>query len=848
MERFKKRTIALVLASVVTVVGAFGANSFKNSLTGLSFEASTSDGINLVVKTRDAIEGTISPLRKDANTYVITLPETNSVAPTPNLKNVTGDIAGVDIRTMPYSNTAKGYTRITIKTVNSSTILNATNVVSIGTGNYENLLIEQKAQEEARKKYIAEQRRVRDEVQSAHEKEAQERVLEEDSADSGFVKEAEERVVDSGMIEEPVMPETPVNNASGSSENTYLWLWALLIVLCSAFFYTKAKNKMQEIAGESLKINVSDDKRSKGGHRKIEKIKKTINTLDSAYSRTSAMPGRSEYTVVPTTPVKIAKPAEELDIVDLDALFQEHKAKTTSKEDEENAALEDFLSGFSFDDENYEEEANQDVGYDEEYYEKTVNNSQLSFSNEDLTCIGKLLASEINDDTIRNIEQYALSCPIKKTPSKKEILEQLVASYAISQNIFFNDDDINSLYKIISVELDEDFITDLRTNPQRTQEMEKDILAYGDKPKKPSEIITLSVKDMLPDLSEALKKQGNKKIESNHKAETIYFSEGYEVSKLSLSDALPDLSIEINKKDAYVSKPSAAYDVVDTTYVVGSGELKISSELPDLQDVLAHPEKYEKSEEPEVEVDADALLKNISNVQFKPFYDGTNEFEVLNDFSDAPSVSDVQNELNQFEGFEVAEEEPVANVAINDDYDDFQALYSTEFVDLDKENAISDVNDSTETQGRKSFRSQSAEELMKKIEAARLEREKRRARIVQKEEIASIEEPAKVEPIVTETVKCILGGESYTVVNSVAFDENKGCHLAKNENGYAVLGYIGSKILLIKNCETFKSEKIHARLSEQLPDGVLRYIVRIGIQKFIVNVKDDNIEYVMDLC
>ena len=68
------------------------------------------------------------------------------------------------------------------------------------------------------------------------------------------------------------MPETPVNNASGSSENTYLWLWALLIVLCSAFFYTKAKNKMQEIAGESLKINVSDDKRSKGGHRKIEKI------------------------------------------------------------------------------------------------------------------------------------------------------------------------------------------------------------------------------------------------------------------------------------------------------------------------------------------------------------------------------------------------------------------------------------------------------------------------------------------------------------------------------------------------------------------------------------------------
>ena len=30
-------------------------------------------------------------------------------------------------------------------------------------------------------------------------------------------------------------------------------------------------------------------------------------------------------------------------------------------------------------------------------------------------------------------------------------------------------------------------------------------------------------------MSDALKKQGNKKIESNRKAETIYFSEGYEV-------------------------------------------------------------------------------------------------------------------------------------------------------------------------------------------------------------------------------------------------------------------------------------------------------------------------------
>ena len=40
MKHFKKRTIALVLASVVTVVGAFGAENYKNSLMSLKFALS----------------------------------------------------------------------------------------------------------------------------------------------------------------------------------------------------------------------------------------------------------------------------------------------------------------------------------------------------------------------------------------------------------------------------------------------------------------------------------------------------------------------------------------------------------------------------------------------------------------------------------------------------------------------------------------------------------------------------------------------------------------------------------------------------------------------------------------
>ena len=44
------------------------------------------------------------------------------------------------------------------------------------------------------------------------------------------------------------------------------------------------------------------------------------------------------------------------------------------------------------------------------------------------------------------------------------------------------------------------------------------------------------------------------------------------------------------------------------------------------------------------------------------------------------------------------------------------------------------------------------------------------------------------------------------------------------------------------------TQKHNLSISEKLDDGTLRYIVRIGIHKFIMNVKKDDMEFVMDLC
>ena len=491
--------------------------------------------------------------------------------------------------------------------------------------------------------------------------------------------------------------------------------------------------------------------------------------------------------------------------------------------------------------------------------------------------------------------------------------------------------------------------------------MEKDILSFGEKPKKPREIVTLSVKDMLPDLSDALKKQGGKKIESKGRAETVYFSEGYEVKKLKFNDVLPDLSAEINKPSAYVSKPSAGYDLADNSYDVD--KLNISSSLPDLTDMLANPEKYAKPEAEKVFVDEDALLKNIVNVEFKPFYDGSQEFEVLNE---APSVDDIQQEFSQFGNFEIHNDDSYEKPTTDSKYDDFESLFSEDYLDLDAkeiseeivaffenketvyEGAIQlnseeenvdknqeesgldlsevvetapveivepvpveipvfepdlelqtnsdDVNkstvqnvteeknltrqDSLETaiiesqqdlepskptvaKPKKDFvplklernvskptqkreTTEQSQDLMKKIEQSKLEREKIRARLAKVADQKKVEK-SETKVSVTST-KCIIDGVNYNVISSVNLTHNTGCHLVKNEDGYAVLGFVGRKMTKLISYDSLKSEKIQARVNEKISDTEARYIIRIGLNKFLVKADDNNIEFVMNLC
>ena len=608
-----------------------------------------------------------------------------------------------------------------------------------------------------------------------------------------------------------------------------------------------------------------------------------------------------------------------MNIEDLDVLFNEAKQIQDAniiEDSEENAALEEFLSAYSFEEEELAQanenfvnvtpadeevviEELEEALFDEELFEKCINCVDMKFSQGDIDKINKLLNSEINDDTLKNIKNYAVSNPIIKERSKKEVLEDIVTTYAIKQNIIFTHDDILALNKIISVEIDNDFITDLKTDPARQKEILKEFQEHSVTHKK-SDITTLDVKnESLPNLSDALQKQGNKKIESNYKPDVVYFSKGYEYTTLPVEEKMPDLSVEINKREAYKTRPSDIFQVAESGYDV---ETIAISGLPDLQDALLNPEKYAEPEAEPVIVTEEDMLKKIDNVVFKPFDDGSRKFEILNDLEDfidetieeeRLSVSDIQKELKDLEHFEIINEEffeiPSDSFETNYQEEEIDELAqwvndtTTESVDIAEMDSVLDFeieNNESKSQETIITEEKSLEEELPKLKKREfikntdrinknaesllklIQESEQNSKITEKIETKDEEKQIKKAPISTKTRQqvttsnvdntypkdCYLDSEKYDILDASKIGNESGCYLTKKEEKYVVIGYNKGHLVKLREYESLKIEKIQARISETLTDGTKRCIVRLGSHKFIMNANEQKMEFVMDLC
>ena len=145
-------------------------------------------------------------------------------------------------------------------------------------------------------------------------------------------------------------------------------------------------------------------------------------------------------------------------------------------------------------------------------------------------------------------------------------------------------------------------------------------------------------------------------------------------------------------------------------------------------------------------------------------------------------------------------------------------------------------------------RSAKSQELIDRIESARKEREERRKTLSSAKNVHDMRMEVHKAIAKHEFSRCSLDGSDYEILSSAALNDGIGCHLAKSGNLYTVIAYSGNSLKIIKEYSSLKSEKIQGRLSETSKEGIQRYLIRIGNSKFVADLINNELNFVMDLC
>ena len=127
----KKITKSALLISVLISAGvAFSADTFKNSILDMSMKKELNNTVSLTIFTSKPYNENLFITKRNATTYVILFPETDTKLKSEISKAATeGLVQKVDVKTQPYNDqNGKGYTKVVLTTPENTTVLAKTEV------------------------------------------------------------------------------------------------------------------------------------------------------------------------------------------------------------------------------------------------------------------------------------------------------------------------------------------------------------------------------------------------------------------------------------------------------------------------------------------------------------------------------------------------------------------------------------------------------------------------------------------------------------------------------------------------------------------------------------------------
>lgn len=119
----RKYFLILSCVLLITTRLAFAVEAFQNNLLKMDVYHSSLGGVKITLYTSKPYTDPINVIKKTDLEYVIFMPETSSsISAKPTLKPAEEVIKDINIRTQPYENQLKGYTKIIISTTKATNI------------------------------------------------------------------------------------------------------------------------------------------------------------------------------------------------------------------------------------------------------------------------------------------------------------------------------------------------------------------------------------------------------------------------------------------------------------------------------------------------------------------------------------------------------------------------------------------------------------------------------------------------------------------------------------------------------------------------------------------------------
>ena len=847
------KKVLVVCAALMTLSPVMG-DEFKNSVVNMKFTKDAAGNLRVNVVTAKPYNNPVFVNKKEDNRYVILLPETsNSMSGKPVIDNVAGTVSGVAIKTQPYSASGcKGYTKITITSPHPIRV-SAHASVPIGSAPVQ--VVKSKTTPAQTAKPVAKPAQT---VAKAPASPANKPITTLPAKPTKPVVTTTPKVAkaptspaNKPITTLPPKPTKPVVTTTpkvvAQSAKTAQPVSKPSLPVVKTVPVTAKKQVLPKATNVENKIV-----KNKSTTNKIALENKSVNKTKSATIKpaenkvvkpikTEEKPIVAQKTVEHTKTVVKPKVEDDFDVMPQpDILIKEQKQMADDiKQENETKTIVDKVSN------------NSNTDFD-------IMKLLMILSAIGLPILALIFILSMNKKMKQKLQMASVEAetPTEEEPvyAAKPVEEQAIEEAEVQNMLqeeeeILSDNEEQSFANIINEEqneysetidsmpleqeideiLDDNIHEELSENEEET--IEEDIV---------QENVTEEVEES-PLEDNILDEIELEEVTEGMEDVQATFGGDDEVEPqpvVAQDDTVDVLSDEVAEDTVDDIDETPDNDLVEVDETIDENIDDIAEEVVVDDDIESEEDIDEQSVSEDIET-----LENGEDVDIELSDVKINEEPIVSETSDDVLLEDTESEIEPKEIEEILSE---ANEDISDDETVEQEI-ETEDLSTDEDNeTVDEVEEEYTPDGFITEFEPDIDDdsVFEELRSDSLDFTKPEE---PEEEPIEIVEEAQDDEVFDELRDEYVTVDGLTVLSKADLTETSGFYLVNFENFSSLIGYINEEIFVLKTFDEFVNNEIYVKVAEQLSDKVLRYIVKIGLYKMVIEVTDKKMSHLIDL-